>query len=77
MQRLQAGEVLQYDLSEDALAKAKERAAELRDVAIFKQPPPREECPICMLPLPLDMAQHKYNLAVGRHYAWGVFMQLG
>ena len=31
----------------------KKRAAELYDAALFKQPPPREECPICMLPLPL------------------------
>ena len=31
----------------------KKRAAELHDAALFKEPPPREECPICMLPLPL------------------------
>ena len=32
----------------------KKRAAELYDKQLFKEPPPREECPICMLPLPLD-----------------------
>jgi len=32
----------------------KKRAAELHDEALFKQPPPREECPICLLPLPLN-----------------------
>ena len=31
----------------------KKRAAELRDEKLFKQPPPPEECPICMLPPPL------------------------
>jgi len=31
----------------------RKRAAELHDEALFKQPPPREECPICMLTLPL------------------------
>jgi hypothetical protein len=33
--------------------KCKVRAAELRDVALFKDPPPKEEdCPICFLPMP-------------------------
>ena len=31
----------------------KKRAAELYDERLFNQPPPREECPICMLPLPV------------------------
>ena len=31
----------------------KKRAAELYDEKLFKEPPPREECPICMLPPPL------------------------
>jgi hypothetical protein len=29
------------------------RAAELRDEALFKDPPPKEDCPICFLPTPL------------------------
>ena len=29
----------------------KKRAAELHDEKLFKQPPPKEDCPICMLPL--------------------------
>jgi TPR repeat protein len=28
------------------------RAAELHDEALFKDPPPKEECPICFLPMP-------------------------
>ena len=31
----------------------KKRAAELHDEVLFKEPPPPEECPICMIPLPL------------------------
>jgi len=30
------------------------RVAELHEEALFKEPPPREECPICMLPLPIN-----------------------
>jgi len=30
----------------------KQRAAELRDEALFKDPPPKEDCPICFLPMP-------------------------
>ena len=33
----------------------KRRAAQLRDEALFKDPPPKEECPICFLPMPLRM----------------------
>ena len=31
----------------------KKRAAELHDEALFKEPPPPEDCPICMLPPPI------------------------
>jgi hypothetical protein len=31
------------------------RAAELRDEALFKDPPPKEDCPICFLPMPLGL----------------------
>jgi len=30
----------------------KQRAAELRDEALFKDPPAKEDCPICFLPMP-------------------------
>ena len=33
----------------------KQRAAELRDEALFKDPPPKEECPICFLPMPTNL----------------------
>ena len=33
----------------------KQRAAELRDEALFKDPPDKEDCPICFLPMPLKL----------------------
>ena len=31
------------------------RAAELRDEALFKDPPPKEDCPICFVPMPAKL----------------------
>ena len=36
-------------------AACKLRAAELRDKALFRDPPPKEECPICFLPMPAKL----------------------
>ena len=36
-------------------ADCKLRAAELRDEALFKDPPPKEDCPICFLPMPTTL----------------------
>ena len=33
----------------------KQRAAELHDEALFKDPPPKEDCPICFLPMPVKL----------------------
>jgi hypothetical protein len=33
----------------------KRRAAELRDEALFKDPPAKEDCPICFLPMPIQL----------------------
>jgi TPR repeat protein len=33
----------------------KRRAAELRDEALFKDPPPKEDCPICFLQMPTKL----------------------
>jgi TPR repeat protein len=30
----------------------KQRAAKLHDESLFKQPPPKDDCPICFLPMP-------------------------
>ena len=44
----------------------KKRAAELHDDALFKEPPPKEECPICMLPLPLNPEVWRYQTCCGK-----------
>ena len=33
----------------------KQRAAELHDEALFKNPPAKEDCPICFLPMPVNL----------------------
>ena len=44
-------------------AQCKKRAAELRDESLFKQPESRHkgDCPICMIPLPLDEKKSFYS----------------
>ena len=44
----------------------KKRAAELHDEALFKDPPPPEDCPVCFLPLPLDARQRTFNSCCGK-----------
>ena len=44
----------------------KKRAAELHDEKLFKQPPPAEDCPICMLPLPSFHTGSKYRACCGK-----------
>ena len=44
----------------------KKRAAELHDEKLFKQPPPNEECPICMLLLPSLDTGSKYRGCCGK-----------
>ena len=46
------------------------RAAELRDEKLFKQPP-LEECDICMLPLPMMMKGCKYMVCCGKRICGG------
>ena len=40
--------------------------ANLHDEELFKQPPPKEDCPICMLPLPSLCRGFKYNSCCGK-----------
>ena len=42
------------------------RAAELFDKELFKQPPPGDECPICMLTLPFDDTETTYFSCCGK-----------
>ena len=44
----------------------KKRAAELHDEELFKDPHPREDCPICMLPPPLDPAKSAFYACCGK-----------
>ena len=44
----------------------KKRTAELYDEKLFEQPPPPEECPICMLPLPLQSDEIVYKSCCGK-----------
>ena len=44
----------------------KKRAAELHEEALFKEPPPREDCPICFLTLPLDEDSNIFQTCCGK-----------
>ena len=41
-------------------------AAELHDIELFKQPPPKEDCPTCMLLLPSLFTGYKYRACCGK-----------
>ncbi|KAL7533437.1 hypothetical protein ACHAWF_004493 [Thalassiosira exigua] len=49
----------------------RKRAAELHDEALFAVPPPREECPICFLPLPWAVSQSQYQACCGKKLCFG------
>ena len=51
--------------------KCKKRATELQDEALFKDPPLREECPICMLPLPLAFEESSFKYCCGKTICMG------
>ena len=49
----------------------KKRAAELHDEALLNQPPLKEDCPICMLPLPSLITGYKYYTCCGKEICSG------
>ena len=51
--------------------KCERRVAELYDEKLFKEPPPREDCPICFLPLPFDASGSTFNPCCGKHICSG------
>ena len=53
----------------------KKRAAELHEEALFKQPPPPEDCPICMLPLP-DSRNTHFESCCGRIICSGCILAM-
>ncbi|KAL7528427.1 hypothetical protein ACHAXR_002442 [Thalassiosira sp. AJA248-18] len=44
----------------------RKRAAEIFDEALFKTPPPKEDCPICFLRLPLIPSETQYRPCCGK-----------
>ena len=44
----------------------RKRAAELRDIELFKQPPPAEDCPICFLRIPFLNSGWRYFSCCGK-----------
>ena len=49
----------------------KKRAAELHEEALFKEHSPREDCPICFLSLPLNVAQTTFKSCCGKRICHG------
>ena len=58
------------ELHEEELQR-KKRTDELHDINLFKQPPPPEDCPICMLPIPSLESGSKYNSCCGKRICSG------
>ena len=54
----------------------KKRVAEFYNEELFKDPPPREECPICMLPLPLDPRDSLFQSCCGKTICEGCFVSM-
>ena len=50
----------------DEELKRERRAAELHDEKLFKQPPTKGDCDICMLPLPSLLTGRKYRSCCGK-----------
>ena len=48
----------------------KKRAAELKEEALFEQPPPNEDCPVCFLPLP-PIGERRYQSCCGKTLCCG------
>ena len=49
----------------------KKQVAKLHDEAVFKEPPPPEECPICLLPLPLNPRESMFQSCCGKLICFG------
>ena len=51
---------------EEHIRLAAERATELHDKELFKQPPPADDCPICFVPLPTMTTGWRYQSCCGK-----------
>ena len=59
---------------EEHLRLAAQRAAELHDEELFKQPPPKEDCPICFVRLPTLDAGWTYMPCCGKGICTGCML---
>ena len=48
-----------------------EEAPRYTDEELFRQPPPRDECPICLLTMPLYTAERNYQACCGKEICMG------
>ena len=58
---------------EEHVRLAAERAANLHDEKLFKQPPPRDDCPICFLRLPSLKSGCRYQTCCGKMICCGCY----
>jgi len=58
---------------EEHVRLAAERAARLHDEGLFKQPPTKEDCPICFLRIPNLNSGWKYQLCCGKQICMGCY----
>ena len=58
------------ELQEEEIERER-RAAELHDEKLFQQPPPNEDCPICMLTLPTLYTGKRYKSCCGKRICSG------
>ena len=49
----------------------KQRAAELHEIALFREPPPNRECPICLLPMPHEAKTDTLHACCGQRICDG------
>jgi len=52
------------------------RVAEMHDEKLFKDHPPSEECPICMLPMPIDAGKTTFQACCGKTICSGCIYAL-
>ncbi|KAL7529204.1 hypothetical protein ACHAXR_002848 [Thalassiosira sp. AJA248-18] len=70
MHSMQAGQILQRTCQKahrpNHKKECKKRVSEIFDEALFKTPPPNEDCPICFLRLPLCPSYSQYKVCCGK-----------
>eukprot|EP00956_Cyclotella_meneghiniana_P020216 scaffold35373_cov62-Cyclotella_meneghiniana.AAC.4 len=54
----------------------REKAAELFDMKLFEQPPEREDCPVCMLPMQYDDQGLIFMTCCGKMICDGCFFMM-